>query len=303
MSTWFLFKRYNSTAEFLDYLDSLYKGSGLQSLRNDPKYQQLLNRWNLPVYFQIRYKDFYSYFVLFFNLICGPKFCYVLLWRDPTINPSLYWFRLNIFYVRFQELAGQLETCLSDPFAPADRNQSPYNLKSTDSLMNTMNACFSTDVFLPPLAHRYIIIIIFFCYLTFHSDTWFNWTNNLICIRFWKLCLQLMARFQLKFRDILLEVFYLFSHSNYSFLTKIEFIKVKQVDATSSLAKSSSSTKLMELESSSGIPSSATSLQHLVQLDADISLILENSPNVWNNAWKRLELLGLKDPTNFQSNN
>ena len=112
-----------------------------------------------------------------------------------------------------------------------------------------------------------------------------------------------MARFQLKFRDILLEVFYLFSHSNYSFLTKIEFIKVKQVDATSSLAKSSSSTKLMELESSSGIPSSATSLQHLVQLDADISLILENSPNVWNNAWKRLEQLGLKDPTNFQSNN
>lgn len=80
------------------------------------------------------------------------------------------------------------------------------------------------------------------------------------------------------------------------------FIKVKQVDTTSLLAKSSSSTKLMELESSSGAPPSGTSLQHLVQLDIDISLVLENLPDVWNNIWKRLEQLGLKDPTTFDSN-
>lgn len=80
------------------------------------------------------------------------------------------------------------------------------------------------------------------------------------------------------------------------------FIKVKQVDTTSLLAKSSSSTKLMELENSSGAPPSGTSLQHLVQLDIDISLVLENLPDVWNNIWKRLEQLGLKDPTTFDSN-
>lgn len=201
-----LHKRYISTTEFLDYLDSLYKGSGSQSLRNDPKYQQLLNRWNLPVYFQIR----------------------------------------------FQELAGQLESSLADPFAPTNKEQSPFNLKSTDSLMNMMNACFNPDIFLPPLAHR-----------------------------FWKLCLQLMARFQMRFRDVLLEV--------------------KQIDAASSLAKSSSSTKLMELENNSGILASGASLQNLVQLDSDITLILENIPNVWTNAWKRFELLGLKDPVVFEN--
>lgn len=186
-------------------MDSLYKSSGSQSLKNDPKYQQLLNQWRLSVYFQIR----------------------------------------------FQELAGQLETSLADPFTPAD-GDSLYNLKATESLVNMMNACFNPDIYLPPLAHR-----------------------------FWKLCLQLMARFQLKFRDFLLEV--------------------KQVDTTSLLAKSSSSTKLMELESSSGAPPSGTSLQHLVQLDIDISLVLENLPDVWNNIWKRLEQLGLKDPTTFDN--
>ena len=78
---------------------------------------------------------------------------------------------------------------------------------------------------------------------------------------------------------------------------------MKQIDAASSLEKSSSSTKLMELENNSGILASGASLQNLVQLDSDITLILENIPNVWTNAWKRFELLGLKDPVVFESDN
>ena len=75
---------------------------------------------------------------------------------------------------------------------------------------------------------------------------------------------------------------------------------MKQIDAASSLAKSSSSTKLMELENNSGILASGASLQNLVQIDSDITLILENIPNVWTNAWKRFEILGLKDPVVFK---
>ena len=61
---------------------------------------------------------------------------------------------------------------------------------------------------------------------------------------------------------------------------KIEFTKVKQIDAVSLLAKSSSSTKLMELENHSEIVASGASLQNLVQLDSDITDFGEYSKRV-----------------------
>nr|CAG4641569.1 EOG090X03KZ [Eurycercus lamellatus] len=123
-------KRYTCTMEFINYLESLSSCSSLQSLKNDPNYQLMIGRWNLPVYFQMR----------------------------------------------FQELAGGLETSLIKPFNELE-NEEPFPyFKSTKVLLNVLMACYAPDIYLAPLAHR-----------------------------FWKLSLQMMSRHQKKISEILIE--------------------------------------------------------------------------------------------------
>nr|CAG4651699.1 EOG090X03KZ [Triops cancriformis] len=53
-----LHQRYVATMNFLDYLESKCGDTQtVQQLRNHPDYAALMNRWNLPVYFQIRLQE------------------------------------------------------------------------------------------------------------------------------------------------------------------------------------------------------------------------------------------------------
>nr|CAG4646922.1 EOG090X03KZ [Megafenestra aurita] len=118
-------KRFISTMDFIDYLDNLSYESQ-PSIKNDTNYYALVSRWNLPVYFQMR----------------------------------------------FQELAGALETALKQPFDAIENSK--YNFRSTDVLLNALMNCYATDIYIAPLAHR-----------------------------FWKLSLQMLGRYKKVLSDML----------------------------------------------------------------------------------------------------
>ena len=92
---------------------------------------------------------------------------------------------LSIFtsHSRFQDIAGDMESALMKPFVEYDGDKSikPVHLKSTAALWDALNACFTSDIYLPAIAHR-----------------------------FWKLCLQILARYRTKINGILQEVFLCF---------------------------------------------------------------------------------------------
>ena len=72
-----------------------------------------------------------------------------------------------------------MEASLAAPFRAhdGDRSARPAHLASTAVVCDALLACFSTDVYLTPLAHR-----------------------------FWKLCLQVLARYGAKIGAVLQEV-------------------------------------------------------------------------------------------------
>jgi len=53
-----LFQRYTATLEFLTKLEAEYgTPNTLATLRDHPQYKDFLKKWNLPVYFQIRFQE------------------------------------------------------------------------------------------------------------------------------------------------------------------------------------------------------------------------------------------------------
>lgn len=107
----------------MDFLGKFERQCGSQAsvkrLRAHPSYHSFNNRWNLPVYFQIRFK----------------------------------------------EIAGSLESALLFHLEEASA-ESTYCLRATSILWTCLNACWSDQIYLPLLAHR-----------------------------FWKLSLQLLSRY------------------------------------------------------------------------------------------------------------
>ncbi|KAM3931166.1 conserved oligomeric Golgi complex subunit 2 [Leptodactylus fuscus] len=107
----------------MDFLRKFERQCGSQAsvkrLRGHPTYHSFNNRWNLPVYFQIRFKD----------------------------------------------LAGSLESALLSRLDDASA-ESEFCLRATSVLWSCLTACWSDQIYLPLLAHR-----------------------------FWKLTLQLLSRY------------------------------------------------------------------------------------------------------------
>lgn len=114
----------------MDFLRKFERQCGSQAsvkrLRAHPSYHSFNNRWNLPVYFQIRFK----------------------------------------------EIAGSLESALLFHLEEASA-ESAYCLRATSVLWMCLNACWSDQIYLPLLAHR-----------------------------FWKLTLQLLSRYCIFIKEL-----------------------------------------------------------------------------------------------------
>uniref|UniRef100_A0A8C3AQH2 Conserved oligomeric Golgi complex subunit 2 n=1 Tax=Cyclopterus lumpus TaxID=8103 RepID=A0A8C3AQH2_CYCLU len=114
------YERYSASMEFVRRFERQCSSqASVKRLRVHPSYTSFNNKWNLPVYFQLRYK----------------------------------------------EIAGSLENAISDGLEAAPAG-SVYNLQVSEVLWSCLMRCWSDKVYLSPLAHR-----------------------------FWKLTLQLYARY------------------------------------------------------------------------------------------------------------
>lgn len=104
-------ERYLTTMEFLEkFEDECQSLVGITRLREHPSYTTFLNKWNLTVYFQIR----------------------------------------------FQEIAGSLESSLSSsPVTETTTEDKEYFVGQTSSLWNCLHQCWSSDIYLDPLTHRF----------------------------------------------------------------------------------------------------------------------------------------------------
>lgn len=121
--------RYIATLEFLEKLEAECSTmEALNTLKENPQYKDFLKKWNLPVYYQIR----------------------------------------------FQEIAGAVETALTEPASLALRSgtldslmQQEFSLHATFAIWNNLQKIWANDVYLHQLFHK-----------------------------FWKFSLQMCARYQ-----------------------------------------------------------------------------------------------------------
>ncbi|XP_053981638.1 conserved oligomeric Golgi complex subunit 2 isoform X1 [Hylaeus volcanicus] len=131
--------RYIATLEFLEKFESeCVTPDSLAVLKENKQYKKFLKKWNLPVYFQIR----------------------------------------------FQEIAGVIETVLTKPISPASikgtldfLNQNEFSLHATYVVWDNLQKIWSDDVYLYQLFHR-----------------------------FWKFSLQICARYQTWAQTVLKEI-------------------------------------------------------------------------------------------------
>lgn len=201
------YERYSASMEFVRRFERQCSSqASVKRLRVHPSYTSFHNKWNLPVYFQLRYK----------------------------------------------EIAGCLENAISDGLEAAPAG-SVYHLQVSEVLWSCLMRCWSDKVYLSPLAHR-----------------------------FWKLTLQLYARYA-KFLD---EV-----------LTKTpppEVTKEPTRPLPSSASSTSSRTSVDEGGSESGSPASLSTKQ-LVYIAADIQKLQEQIPELSEMVRQRLEGIGFKN--------
>ncbi|XP_041420397.1 conserved oligomeric Golgi complex subunit 2 isoform X2 [Xenopus laevis] len=103
------FQKYTASMDFVRKFErQCGSQASVKRLRAHPSYHSFNNKWNLPVYFQLRFK----------------------------------------------EIAGNLETALlhGHEEAPAETK---YRLRATNVLWSCLASCWSNEVFLPKLAHRF----------------------------------------------------------------------------------------------------------------------------------------------------
>lgn len=201
------YERYSASMDFVRRFERQCSSqASVKRLRVHQSFTSFHNKWNLPVYFQLRYK----------------------------------------------EIAGHLENAVADGLEAAPAGSS-YHLQVSEVLWSCLVRCWSDKVYLSQLAHR-----------------------------FWKLNLQLYARYA-KFLD---EV-----------LTKTpppEVTKEPTRPLPSSASSTSSRTSLDEAGSESGSPASLSTKQ-LVYIAADIQKLQEQIPELIEIVKQRLDAIGFQN--------
>ncbi|EFN61983.1 Conserved oligomeric Golgi complex subunit 2 [Camponotus floridanus] len=142
-------KRYTATLEFLTKLEAeCITSEILMTLRNHPQYKSFLKKWNLPVYFQIR----------------------------------------------FQEIAGHVETVLVEPVSPDSITgslislaQENFSLHATNVVWDNLLRIWAENIYLYQLFHK-----------------------------FWKLSLQICSRYQTWCQSAMKQVWPIINETNNS---------------------------------------------------------------------------------------
>ncbi|XP_064622383.1 conserved oligomeric Golgi complex subunit 2-like [Lineus longissimus] len=111
-------------------------------------------------------------FLAQFERHCGSQASVKRLRAHPSYNTFMFKWSLPVYFqIRFQEVAGAMETGLFSPFSSSQEGL--YQLHATQILWTCLHKCWSNKVFVAPLCHR-----------------------------FWKLSLQLVARYVTWIREV-----------------------------------------------------------------------------------------------------
>jgi hypothetical protein len=106
-------------------------------------------------------------FVERFERLCSSQASVKQLRAHPSYGAFMSKWSLSVYFqIRFQEIAGSLETSLFAPFTEATDDTQPFHLQCSAVLWQQLQRCWDRDIFLQPLCHR-----------------------------FWKLTLQLLSRY------------------------------------------------------------------------------------------------------------
>ncbi|XP_040285369.1 conserved oligomeric Golgi complex subunit 2 isoform X2 [Bufo bufo] len=197
----------------MDFLRKFERQCGSQAsvkrLRAHPSYHSFNNRWNLPVYFQIRFK----------------------------------------------EIAGSLESALVYRLEEASA-KGVYCLKATSVLWACLTACWSDQIYLPLLAHR-----------------------------FWKLTLQLLSRYCVFIKE--LEI----CAASEDNLTESKSLMTTLVREESP----ASSSEDQQIGSIPDAQCSVLSTHQLILIVADIEKIMEQFPGLMDVIKVKLSVTGFKN--------
>lgn len=201
----------------MDFVRTFERQCGSQAsvkrLRAHPAYHSFNNKWNLPVYFQIR----------------------------------------------FREIAGSLEAALTDILEDAPAG-SPYRLLASHRTWSSLQRCWSDKMFLPLLAHR-----------------------------LWRLTLQILARYSIFVKELLLRPI-----SNES----AKDVKKPLVTGSKDLSITQGNCKDQASGPSETKPIVSVSSTQLVYVVTDLHRLQEQLPELLETIKPKLEVMGFK---NFSS--
>lgn len=201
----------------MDFVRTFERQCGSQAsvkrLRAHPAYHSFNNKWNLPVYFQIR----------------------------------------------FREIAGSLEAALTDVLEDAPAG-SPYRLLASHRTWSSLQRCWSDKMFLPLLAHR-----------------------------LWRLTLQILARYSIFVKELLLRPI-----SNES----AKDVKKPLVTGSKDLSITQGNCKDQASGPSETKPIVSVSSTQLVYVVTDLHRLQEQLPELLETIKPKLEVMGFK---NFSS--
>ncbi|KAM8947218.1 conserved oligomeric Golgi complex subunit 2 [Pelodytes ibericus] len=198
----------------MDFLRKFERQCGSQAsvkrLRAHPSYHSFNNKWNLPVYFQIRFK----------------------------------------------EIAGSLESALNDGLEEAPAG-SEYCFCSTHVLSSCLTTCWSDQIFLPLLAHR-----------------------------FWKLTLQMFSRYSMFIKELAFRV-----TSDKVMNESKKPVLSSNRDSASSLVASNDD------QANGSVPEAQSSIstRQLMFIVADVDKIKDQLPELTEVIKGKLDQIGYKD--------
>ncbi|XP_019809410.2 conserved oligomeric Golgi complex subunit 2 isoform X1 [Bos indicus] len=201
----------------MDFVRTFERQCGSQAsvkrLRAHPAYHSFNNKWNLPVYFQIR----------------------------------------------FREIAGSLEAALTDVLEDAPAG-SPYRLLASHRTWSSLQRCWSDKMFLPLLAHR-----------------------------LWRLTLQILARYSIFVKELLLRPI-----SNES----AKDVKKPLVTGSKDLSITQGNCEDQASGPAETKPIVSVSSTQLVYVVTDLHRLQEQLPELLETIKPKLEVMGFK---NFSS--
>ncbi|XP_071784531.1 conserved oligomeric Golgi complex subunit 2-like [Asterias amurensis] len=207
-----------------------------------------------PVTFHEKYVSTMQ-FVERFELQCGSQASVKRLRAHPSFNTFMTKWSLPVYFqLRFQDIAGLLETALITPFNIEEEDNSGLRLNALHTLWQCIQRCWQQDVYLAPLCHR-----------------------------FWKLTLQLLSRGAVWIDDVYIKE--IASDKNEPDPSMSETTKMGATAAAAAESSSTATDTTKTTTSAAGAPATnppPVTSDQIIRLVADVDHLCSKLPDLFD---------------------